>query len=458
MAAGSTEWADADVRLAFVTACAPADAVRYRVDDPDLATALGSAGARLEGEKPEVEIGDAAGLSGAASVVLVPLSAAEPGSRHRALRGVGRLAAAARLEASVLRARRRLQRLGYADPALVSWGRSSAVAGPGARRSASDRLLLQRVMVGSRRASRTFVDEALAQAAHLAGEAIEPERMAFASSGVVVLVGRRYVLRVGLGAARRRIDGHVAAVRAIMAVAAETVAARVPTIVATGPVGIGGWSLESRLAGDPQGPTPSNAFLQDCLEVLRDLGGIEPPIGLETHTVVASAGVVAEVCDGAAADRIRALAHVVADDLAEESLAFSHGDFWSGNLLQQDGRLVGVLDWASCGRRHAWIDALHLDLSLEAEASGRSLGSVVAGRLATHEPVREPVVSQFVTGVAGEAARARPESLLLACWLDAAARDLLDPDTLLRGRALDRWRRATVQPVLAAVEHAFLTR
>ena len=121
-----------------------------------------------------------------------------------------------------------------------------------------------------------------------------------------------------------------------------------------------------------------------------------------------------------------------------------HGDLWAGNLLVDDGRLSGVLDW------DAWnefgvpgADLLNL-ISYEAAPSGSALGQ----RWAARPWDREPFTSAAAAYWPGIGLKPTPEFLEavgVAWWACQAAATLERLPHLASDR---RWLEANLDPVL----------
>jgi aminoglycoside phosphotransferase (APT) family kinase protein len=77
--------------------------------------------------------------------------------------------------------------------------------------------------------------------------------------------------------------------------------------------------------------------------------------------LAAQADVVARACASQEAPLVRGVAEKLEAVLAEVLCGFAHGVFLNGNLLVENGRLAGVVDWDTAGLdRPPHVDFLHL--------------------------------------------------------------------------------------------------
>jgi hypothetical protein len=77
--------------------------------------------------------------------------------------------------------------------------------------------------------------------------------------------------------------------------------------------------------------------------------------------LAAQADVVARACASQEAPLVRGVAEKLEAVLAEVPCGFAHGVFLDGNLLVENGRLAGVVDWDTAGLdRPPHVDFLHL--------------------------------------------------------------------------------------------------
>lgn len=99
----------------------------------------------------------------------------------------------------------------------------------------------------------------------------------------------------------------------------------------------------------------------------------------------------------------------------------SHGDFWSGNLLFENGRLTGVIDWDSWSEHGVpGLDVLHMWAEELRRLRGVSYGDLVAQRFWSEETVRSMVEDYFT----GHSLDWHPETqpvLAAGWWMTGAA-------------------------------------
>ena len=221
----------------------------------------------------------------------------------------------------------------------------------------------------------------------------------------------------------------------------------VPRPIGTGQIAVARWSLETRLAGTraarltdamlaeltafcarlPASFVPSSAFIDD----LDDIGRAFP----------------------ARAPVLKAIGAFIRPVLRTLPAVARHGDLWSGNVLVDDGRLAGVIDWDAWHPRGVpGTDLLHCLATDLAHASGRELGSVwleAPWRSARYQRVMTPYWSAL--DVWPDAATL--QAVGIAWWAGYVAHSLAcDPQ--LVGDA--RWAAANVDAVLSALERVML--
>lgn len=442
-------------RHGWLAAVIPASAQRFRVRDPELAAALSAAGAVLVDNSPDVEIGTGTGLAGDAPCAIVPLRAREPTSRSRALRGAQRLGRAAVVRARTGYVKRALRRRGYASTESLDWDRGTSVRLDGEQRydvrALAHRFPLNAVVVGRRTDELTAFEAAVEGAEQATGRECRLESLLVAASGVIVARSEEIILRVGVGPAADRLEEQRASLERLEERRPPAVIAdRAPRILSQGRAGLAVWSAERRLRGTRAPVQLTDRLLADSLEFLVALHGLEsdgPP-----RSLARDADVIASIARCPSADELRELGRDLDDRFAETPRGFGHGDFWSGNLLVEDGGLSGVVDWPSAGPGCLPVlDLLHLKATAVRELSRRDLGCVIVDDLIElmqaggDEPIRE-----YCRRIGLEP---RPEllvDLLKAYWLQALAHELLDPDRDPHKSAQERWREVNVEYVLRA--------
>lgn len=452
-------------RHGWLAAVVPADASRFRVHDRELATTLSFAGAELVNRAPDVEIGRPGEIEGDAVCAIVELRFPEPRGRYRPLRGGQRLFGAGGIAARAARARRVMRERGYTRTIALTWERGMkletySIGGVRSQRIAH-RFPLNAVVVGTRSEPPQTAFAAAVQAARAAVEGqLEVEERILGASGVIVARARDRVLRVAIGPAGQRIDEQRRALEALRERRPEDrVRDRVPWLLAHGRAGLASWSLETRLRGATPKARPSPRVLDDCLDFLVSLGrtgagaDVKQDDDGEAASPALDARVVAEICSSDRASAILALGDSVSKDVAELPRVFGHGDFWTGNLLVEDERLIGVVDWPAAGPAHLpFLDLFHLELNAERETRGGDLGTVLVEHLFPLVRSGAWKALQRYAHLAGLQVSTRElQALVSAYWLQAVARDIVDPDRDPVRVGDPAWRKANVENVVEAI-------
>jgi aminoglycoside phosphotransferase (APT) family kinase protein len=442
-------------RHGWLAAVIPASAQRFRVGDPELAAALSAAGAELVDRAPDVEIGTSARSAGHAPCAIVALRAREPTSRSRALRGAQRLGRAAVVRGRAGYAKWALRRRGYQSTRSLDWDRGTSIRLDGQQRdnvrALAHRFPLNAVVVGRRTDELTAFEAAVQSAERATGRESRLESLLVAASGVIVASGEEMVLRVGVGPAADRLDEQRSSLERLeQHRPAPVIADRVPRILAHGHAGLAVWSAERRLRGTRAPVRLADHLLADCLDflvALHEFGSDGQP-----QSLARDADVIAAIASGRSADELRELGRHLDDRFAGFRRGFGHGDFWSGNLLVENGRLSGVVDWPSGGPGSLpLLDLLHLKATAARELSRRDLGPVIVEDLiglmqvGGDEPIRD-----YCRRIGLEPEPALLVDLLMAYWLQELAHELLDPDRDPHKSAQERWREVNVEYVLRA--------
>lgn len=420
-------------RHAWLPAFLPADARRIRTGDAELAHALAGSGAEVASAGAvDVEIVESpAALSGAAPVAIVRLDLRGSDIGVATVIRVGRrIARTLRLLAAVRRARRALAARSYGELHVATWDRprSPYLRLPGGRRAgrAPASLAPRNAVVAGYRPPRSKTClEAAASAAATQGEAPELGSALVAGSGMLLVAGKRTVLRTAVGPAVRLIEAERTSLAALRRSSPPPyVAERVPRPLGGGAHGLAAWSLESRVAGSATAPPYPQEFLSDCIEFLA---------GLATSTGEGSAWspssnatVIARCCLPEEAHALAEIARDVEDALAELPRGFGHGDFAAGNLLATGGRLTGVVDWAKGGPgRLPLLDLLHLRVNIEASRTGSHLGEAVVRFLVPWARAGGDDLLRRYSECTGLVLQTEQlEAATIAYWLDFTASEL----------------------------------
>jgi aminoglycoside phosphotransferase (APT) family kinase protein len=440
----------------WIAAVLPAEARRVRVDDSELAATLSGAGLELGDEDPDVEIAPPERLRGDAPCALVSLRVPARGERSRLVRVGKRIVGSLEVRRAAERARREVLRRGYSNAEVIPWDLGHPVSLPAVgghwRTSRVAELLPFGAIVVGNNATRapTLLEEAVEAARHSASGRLSLERVLVRATGLIV-VGEREVMRVSVGAARAQLQHQRRALERLHAAQPpDSVAAFVPWPVAAGTVGAAAWSLERRLSGREASPRLGESLVGECQDFLVGLHQTlrrDRPDG----SLSQAAGVVAPVCDRDQGEAIRSLAEGLEGRLADLPRGFGHGDFWSGNLLTEKGRLVGVVDWmAATADRLPLCDLIHLRLSARRWAKNEPLGGLLVdevlpwARAGADERTRS-----YCERLGFEPAPERLEALVIAYWLDRVAHEL----ETYSDRREPQWLRSNVEPVLRSLEH-----
>jgi aminoglycoside phosphotransferase (APT) family kinase protein len=405
----------------------PADARRFRVTDPELAAIVTAAGAEVVETAPDVEIVPMEDLRGDAPYAVVRLDPSFAEGNALLHRTATRVRAFVQTQAGAFRARRALRRCGYPSQVVVRWDLGQVLRRPGPRDPKyrpriAERLPSGAVVVGCPSPEvRTVLDDVAERAAREVGEPFEPGWPTVRGSGVLLAVADRVVLKVAVGPARREIERHAAALDLLRAQPDEVVAARTPRMLARGQAGLAYWSLERRVAGTEPAAL-NDALVSDCLDFLVALHAVGGEQG-STVSLVTCAKIVGRFCRPDHRGALLALAGEREDDLASLPRGMCHGDFWRGNLLAENGRLSGVVDWSAAGTgRLPLLDLLNLLASArEPKHFGRAL---VEYLLPWARTGGDELSRAYFERLGLEVGPEGLEALVVAYWLERSAREL----------------------------------
>jgi hypothetical protein len=438
----------------WLPAVLPASARRFRVADGTLAEVLASVGAELVEDEPDVEIAlEPKTLRGDAPLAVVTVDPRPRRGGGPVLRGAKRLANAVDARARARQASRALDKHGY-EPSVFLWdigGRADLPLVSVTGRSLSERFPQRAVALGRRGASGpTTLEAALAEAGRAAGEQLRAEWVSI-RAGIVVAAAGPAILRVAVGRARSQIRDQIKALEALeQGDCSLEVAQRIPWVIAHGKVGLGEWSLERRLPGARPHGRLEGALLDECLGFLvalrrsRGGSGNGPTF---TELVEGPAGVATP----GSAEILRVLGRELDRSLGSVQRGFAHGDFFPGNLLIEDGRLTGVLDWDAGGTgRMPALDLLHLQLTSERYGSDDDWGRAVVERLLPSARAGgDPLLRRYCNELGLDAEPRLLEALVFAYWLEYAAYQLR---THLDRRRQPGWIAGNVELVARAAE------
>lgn len=300
---------------------------------------------------------------------------------------------------------------------------------------------------GSRPA--TVIEQAVAEASAAAGSELRIGRATGLPSGIlhVELFGSppsRYLLRLGNG--RALADSR----RALELLAASNpppaLRDRIPWAVIAGRAGPAAFTLEPWLAGaHPRRLT--SALWRETLDFLVELHATgAPPV--ETMAQTPSPGGSIRVDVGCLLPHVASDARPVLERVSrsvEQRLepvptGWAHGDFWPGNILAREDRLLGVVDWDGAGpSRLAALDAMHLIVMSEPSLRRMPHGARCSQWL---WPLARAgggeCIQAYCAATSTPTDPATLEALAVAYWLQRVARDVRGfVDRLSRPRWLD---------------------
>jgi aminoglycoside phosphotransferase (APT) family kinase protein len=432
-------------RHAWLSLALPESARTVRVLDAELRVLLGTA-VRDEGEV-DVEIGAAASLSGRAKAALVPLFA-EAGSGPAVIRAAARLARHARMRAKAVREADALNRLGYTELRRIEWEPGHRVDPTTRERGRAERLPLGIVLVAGRESVVPSVFQAAASAAQCSVE--ETRAM---TSGAVIALCPEAVLRVAVGPRAEALERAASVLTLVHTGDVPPELTRlVPQPPRRGSAGLGRWTLESRLPGRVVDEPVGGVLLDDCLDVLVGLH----LAGVATEAAgggpLGDAGAIGAVSPRHTAET-RELAAQLEETLAAIPRGLAHGDFWGGNLLREDGRLTGVVDWEAGGAgRLPATDLMHLLSAPHGDRDGVP-EPAAALRSLTEEIGNPTVLRTYCERIGVSSDQTTLGRLAAAFWLERTAWAV----TRLGADADDDWIERNVEGALRLLANSGLT-
>jgi aminoglycoside phosphotransferase (APT) family kinase protein len=448
------ETARIEVRHGWLPAVLPAQARRFRVSDSRLAATLAEAGAEVVESAPDVEIGPPAQLVGDAPHVIVSLDAGHLEEGPSLLRAGRRIAKSAAIRTRATTARRMIRLRGYPDTSVVTWDHEHVIRA--SRRNHLDHRAhgrewfpLGTAVVGTRDRTEPTILEVVASVSSAAANISLEQLIPRVASGLIVAISPAGVLRVAVGPARSKIEAQKRALDALRSADPPLVVSeRVPWLLAHGESGLAVWSVERIAPGTLAPPSVTGRLLEDCIDFLLALYATGPhhaerAVGTPRRP---HAEVIATACDGDGARTIMSVGRRIEGVLADLPRGFGHGDFWSGNLLTDGERLVGVVDWDAAGLgRPPLLDLLHLVTAARGH-QGEALGPAVVDHLLPWARAGgDEIARSYLHRLGVEASRERLEALALAYWMERVAHQL---DLYADRRRQHRWLEANVALVL----------
>jgi hypothetical protein len=213
----------------------------------------------------------------------------------------------------------------------------------------------------------------------------------------------------------------------------------VPKPEGNGHTGTVSWSAEQLLPGrPPQRLTPD--LVADVCRVLLALPQAEGPPAAFSDDVEALCQALPEL-----AQDLRGMLARHQAVLASLPCVMRHGDLWTGNLLAQDGRLTGVVDWDSWHPAAVpGADLLHLVAAERARTGHRTFAQELLER-PWEAPAFQAGASGYWRALGVEAREPVLRAVGAAWWAGQAARHL----ARLPRRAHDEgWVATQVSPAL----------
>jgi hypothetical protein len=411
----------------WLAAVLPECSRRFRVDDPRVAATLADAGAELVESGADVEIAGPPNVRGSADFAAVALERM-PDDVSAVGRVVARVAGPIALLRDIAVARASLQRHGYQRVAVATWdyGRPFRFSGTEEHgRTLAERLPRHAVVVGhSGETRRTLLDAVTVEAGATSEGSLASARPVV-RAGVIVSITDSGVLRTTVGPARKQLALQRAALGQLRSMAvAELDTEKIPWPLGAGRVGLADWSLEQRLGGEQPAALDEtlNRAALDFLVTLHSCGSAS----VVKRTAVTDADEAAALLAPAQAQAVRDIAHRVSNIVNELPHGFAHGDFFAGNFLVEDGRLVGVVDWDAGGPGRApLLDFIHLWHMGDGQIDDLDWGPMIVNdMLPWARSGGDDVVRAFSDRIAFEVTPARLEALVAAYWLARLAYQL----------------------------------
>ena len=442
----------------WMVAALPASATRFRVDDPQIASWLLAAGVEVVDRHADVEIGTPATLTGEAPMAISVLSAPPHDADATAVRVARRLFNSVHIRFAARRAGRAVRRLGYPNVEVILWDVTQAFRRPGARharRSLVEFVPQRALVVGSHGSvGPTLLDPVLSEARQSGARGFETVAPAMRTGGVLIFMTDSMVLRTALGPAGDQIRRQTEVLEELRnETPGPVLSDRIAWPLDGGKAGLATWSLEARLPGAPP-KALSPRVLSDCVELLTLLHQVRPA-GAQARLLADDAATVAPYRAGDVAERLTAMGEQLDGTLAHLPRGFSHGDFFAGNVLVDEDRLSGVIDWDGGGPGALpLLDLLHMRLSEARPVPDDDWGaSVVRYLLAWARGPLDSETAAYAAGVGFDPDRGTLTALVAAYWLDRLAYQVR---THRFRRSQERWLVQNVDEVLDALAPAFL--
>lgn len=189
---------------------------------------------------------------------------------------------------------------------------------------------------------------------------------------------------------------------------------RVPSPLGSGTFGSVRWSVESLLPGHR--PNELDDALLD--EVSRFLASLPRPAGAVESLGRAASTLGQFGIPGFGAEE---LAQRLEQSLDSLPTVPTHGDLWTGNLLEDGGMLSGVIDWDSWSERGVpGTDLIHLHAEQQRRSERSSYGAVIETRFWERSEV-SVAVSRHMNLIGATWRTAQLTDLAIAWWMTTIA-------------------------------------
>jgi hypothetical protein len=418
-----------DVWHSWLSLAVPVRAHRIRSTDSELAATFAAAGAQLVEVEADLEVVYRVGeLAADAGVVAIMLAAELPRGRFRGARAAARVARASRLRLRAAAERSALRRRGYRETHLVTWEPGVPVSWDRRAQGGAGVFAwfpLRAVVIGRRTFEPSLVEAALGEigvAADVAAFRVE------ASGGSTLVFTPAGVLRVALGPAAQKLAGQNLALDLLRTLEPPPEVERLlPWPLRSERVGLGSFVLERILPGTPPIVGVTDVLRDECVDFLVRLFELGRGVHVEDpSTSRTAAESVALFVAPAEANVLGELGRRLDADLRGLERGFAHGDFWLLNLLvDEQGRLSGVVDWEAAGAgRLPLVDLFHFHVHARLGRDAEPGPGLIRELVPWLERGGDRFLEAYCHRVGITADPALLESLALAYWLEWTAYSL----------------------------------
>jgi Phosphotransferase enzyme family len=195
----------------------------------------------------------------------------------------------------------------------------------------------------------------------------------------------------------------------------------------SGHIGLGEFVLERILPGTPPVTGVGDALRDGCLDFLVQLFELGRGVHVEDAFMpLTAAESIAPFVRPAEADVIRELGRRLDAELVRLERGFAHGDFWLLNLLvDEQGRLSGVVDWEAAGAgRLPLLDLFHFHVHARLGPDAEPGPGLIKELVPWLRSGGDRFLDAYCRRVGVVAEPALLEGLALAYWLDWTAYSL----------------------------------